>query len=206
MTVSVLDIGIGNIGSLTNALVKANLTFRRISSSQQLVDSDCLILPGVGSFDPAMKTLHELDLVAAIKEFVSLERPVLGICLGMQLMASSSEEGKLPGLNIIEGQVKRLHPSLISNSIKLPQIGWNQIHSSFYDPLFEGLKSASFYFAHSYYFSPRYDSDILCSSYYGQDYCSGVRRGNVYGLQFHPEVSHSDGLQILRNFYRLGNA
>jgi imidazole glycerol-phosphate synthase subunit HisH len=163
-----------------------------------------ILLPGVGSFDNAMTRLEGLGLIEPLKERANVGVPFLGICLGMQLLAHQSEEGRMIGLGLIPGRVRRFRFEDEAAKLKIPHMGWNRLRPVRSHPLGQGLEEdARFYFVHSYYFDCERDEDVLFKSSYGHEFTSGVQRSNVMGVQFHPEKSHRYGMQLMRNFVGL---
>ncbi|MFC1878805.1 imidazole glycerol phosphate synthase subunit HisH [Chloroflexota bacterium] len=200
-SIALIDYGIGNLRSVQKALetvgapagVKVILT----DNPDQILQANKVVLPGVGAFGDGMRGLEERRLIGALRTLYMQGTPLLGICLGMQLFFQESEEAENPGLAFLPGLVRRFP----DNSLKVPQTGWNQIHTLRHTSLLDGLKPGSYaYFNHSYYCDPMQESDRLASSSYGLDYASVAGRGRLYGVQFHPEKSQAVGLQILRNF------
>lgn len=176
-----------------------------ITNDVELIkSSEKIILPGVGHFGKAMENLHQLNLIDLLNEEVlQKKKPILGICLGMQLMASSSEEGQTKGLNWIDASVEEFK---ITNQLKykIPHTGWNQIKFLKNSKLLEGIADYSeFYFVHSYHFKCNRKSDALCSTDYESDFTSALEYENIFGVQFHPEKSHDTGMQLLKNFIEL---
>jgi len=206
--IAILDYGMGNLFSVRRACEDVGLDAVTTHQPQDIHQADGVILPGVGAFGDAMAHLEELDLVDPIKDFVKSGRPFLGICLGMQLLMSESEEfGAHRGLNIVPGAVKRLDPH--SEVSKVPEVGWNQIYkpsnnSSDYwrdTPLHNIEEGEYVYFVHSYFVQPEEPEVVLSmSSYEGVDFCSSLRFKNVFATQFHPEKSAAKGLQIYQNW------
>jgi glutamine amidotransferase len=167
---------------------------------EQLARAEKLILPGVGAFDWAMTRLNDSGLRDTLDELVLRQQvPVLGVCVGMQMMAHHSEEGKLPGLAWIDAEVVRFDPAQIHNA-PLPHMGWNDVRPSAGDSLFRGIEEPRFYFLHSYCIAPRQPTDVLATARYGCEFAAAVRSRNVFGTQFHPEKSHHWGIDLLRNF------
>ncbi len=164
-----------------------------------------MILPGVGSFDHAMQRLEKSDMRQFLDEFVLHRRmPALGICVGMQMLARSSEEGSLPGLGWIDGEVKRFSPFSFRQSLCVPHMGWNDIKPVKSNSLLDGLDlNARFYFLHSYYFYCHSSEDIIAVTDYAGEFACAVNSGNVFGVQFHPEKSHQWGIRLLENFGKL---
>ncbi len=195
--IALIDYGMGNLGSVGNALRFINCEFE-ITSDPKVIDAaDGAILPGVGAFGDCMANLRAHGLVDAIRAYVADDRPFLGICLGLQLLFTESEEmGCHPGLDIIPGRVVRF-----THSLKIPQIGWNQIVRRQDCPQLEGVPDGSYvYFVHSFHVVPEDESVVATTTDYGYDFVSAVRRGNLFATQFHPEKSSDVGLRILRNF------
>jgi len=168
----------------------------------EIGQADKLILPGVGSFDHGMQQLHEKGLVEGLNRIVLKDKkPILGICLGAQLMCKSSEEGELPGLGWFNAEVKRF--SLEDKALKIPHMGWNRVHMEKKHPWMEGLpEPARFYFVHTYFIRPNEENDILLTCKYGQSFCAALQYENRVGMQFHPEKSQKFGMQVFRNFIK----
>jgi glutamine amidotransferase len=174
---------------------------RIVSAPEEILDSDRLLLPGIGAFDTGMRLLNEQGLSPAIKEFAATGKPVLGICLGMQLMLDGSEEGMEPGLGLISGTSTRF---VDKPDLRVPHIGWNIVMPARDDSLVAGLEPDSrFYFVHSYKVVPERDEDVLGTTKYGEPFASMIRSGNVMGAQYHPEKSHAFGMRVLSNFAAL---
>jgi len=197
--VGIVDIGIANIGSLHRCLVDIVDSVNLVRTPNDLVAVDRLILPGVGSFPEAMTRLRNCDLDISIKDFVSVHRkPLLGICLGMQLLATVGEEYReTKGLGLIEGRVKKLEPK----SIRIPHMGWNSVQFLRRSPLLEDVPdSHDFFFVHSFVFVPSEQKAILAVTEYGKQFCSIVQQDNIFGVQFHPEKSSIMGQRLISNF------
>jgi glutamine amidotransferase len=195
----IVDYGMGNIRSVHNALVRMGSAVSTSHLAEDLLAADALVLPGVGAFGEAVANLKARGLVEPILEAVKQRgKPLLGICLGMQLLADSSEErGTSRGLSLIPGEVRRIP---VPSSLRLPHIGWNSVTLRRPDPLFSDARDGdAYYFVHSYHFACD-DADIAATTDYGGDVVAAVQRGNVFGLQFHPERSQSKGLALLGNF------
>ena len=203
--ITIVDYGVGNLGSVENMLRHLGLAVQRSGDPDVIRTAERLLLPGVGAFDRGMRCLRERSLVEALGEAVrSRGTAVLGICLGMQLLTECSEEGSEPGLGWIEGSARRFAFPPGTAQLKVPHMGWNttQVRKSL--PLVEGLPAdARFYFAHSYYVEPARTEDTMLATSYGFEFASGIARGNVYGVQFHPEKSHRFGMRLLDAFARL---
>ncbi len=201
--ITIVDYGLGNIQAFANLYKRLNLPARVARHADELHDASHLILPGVGAFDHAMNLLDASGMRGALDDLV-LERrtPVLGVCVGMQLMANGSDEGQSPGLGWIPGRVRALDGKPALEHLPLPHMGWNDVAPTAGDPLFRGLEDdARFYFLHSYYFEcaePKVHSAAVVR--YGIDFSCAVRRGHVAGVQFHPEKSHHWGAALLKNF------
>lgn len=202
----IVDYGMGNLFSVLRACEHAGLSPVLTSDRKELASADAVILPGVGAFGPAMENLLRLDLAAPLKDFCASGRPFLGICLGFQLLMTSSEEfGVNRGLDIIKGVVRKF-PRGTGGAAKVPQVGWNSIKRCrpWDATVLEGLADGEYmYFVHSFYVAPD-SSETVCAStsYAGIEYASGINSGNVSACQFHPEKSAWNGLKIYANFKR----
>lgn len=191
----IIDYGLGNLGSVKNALDKLGIDSMVSKSVDEIKKADGLILPGVGSASEGMKNLQKSGLDKVIRVQIEKKKPFLGICLGMQLLFSSSEEGNTRCLNVIAGNIKKFRTEQ-----KVPQIGWNQV-SQKPSKLFSGIKTDSyFYFVHSYYCQPKEKQVEIGITDYGIPFCSAFGKQNVFGVQFHPEKSGENGLKLLNNF------
>ncbi|MBX2989422.1 MAG: imidazole glycerol phosphate synthase subunit HisH [Bdellovibrionaceae bacterium] len=197
----IVDYKMGNLGSIKNMLRKIGEDVEITSDPIRVARAERLILPGVGRFDRAMENLRQLELRPALEAAVFGRLvPTLGICLGMQLMTRRSEEGDVEGLSWMPGDVKRFRfPS--DEKLTVPHMGWNDLKVKNDSPLFRGLEGDSrFYFVHSYYVSIDDPAQISAETEYGHSFVSAFRRGNLQGVQFHPEKSHRFGQALLRNF------
>jgi glutamine amidotransferase len=202
--IALVDYGLGNIQAFANIYRHLGIEAVRARSAADLRSASRIILPGVGAFDWAMTRLQESGLRDALEEEVVVARkPILGICVGMQLMARSSEEGKLRGLGWIDATVEKLDISFLGSNTHLPHMGWNDVSPSESSQLFSGLDAPRYYFLHSYFMKTARKEDVLATSSYGVSFASAVRTGNVYGTQFHPEKSHQWGIRLLKNFAEL---
>ncbi|RKQ84769.1 imidazole glycerol phosphate synthase subunit HisH [Brockia lithotrophica] len=199
MRIAIVDTGLGNLRSVQKALIRLGADACLTVSPEELEAADGIVLPGVGSFPAAMDHLKRHGLVAPLRELVTRKTPLLGICLGMQLLFEKSEEHKLTlGLGILPGQVTRLPAE-----VKLPHIGWNTVMFLRPHPIWEGLEPGTwFYFVHTYAVEAQEESDVIAVTEYGRTFPSIVARGNVVGVQFHPEKSSTAGLQLLGNWLR----
>jgi imidazole glycerol-phosphate synthase subunit HisH len=198
----IVDYGLGNSQSVLNMLAKIGVRAVISNDHAVLASADKLILPGVGAFDSGMCNLRRDNLVDILSELVIGKKvPILGICLGMQLFAKSSEEGVEPGLGWLNARVVRFSKSSLGD-LKVPNMGWRQIEAkSANDVLFTNMSELmKFYFVHSYHMVCECGEDVAAVSQYGAEYVVAIARGNIYGVQFHPEKSHKYGMQLLRNF------
>ncbi len=198
--IGIINYGLGNIQAIATVYKRLNIECMVITQGAQCDEADRLILPGVGSFDYAMQKFRHSEVYNAVEESVmQRKKPVLGVCVGMQMLADSSEEGKEKGLGWIPGRVLKL----VSNDpvrVKLPHMGWNNAVPVPGNPLFRGLENSYFYFVHSYYYEPADAADSIATAVYTKTFSCAVNRGNVYGVQFHPEKSHEFGMTLLKNF------
>jgi len=200
--ITLIDYGLGNIKAFANLYNRLNIPITIASSPEAILEAKRLILPGVGAFDEAMTLLNQSGLTAVLTEKVIHQKtPILGICVGMQMLANSSEEGTLPGLGWIPGIVKKFDPSTIPYITKLPHMGWNTVAARPASPLFAGIdQNGRFYFLHSYYYECIDSHFILSTTEYGSIFTSAVQNNHILGVQFHPEKSHNNGVQLLKNF------
>ena len=202
--IGILDYGLGNVGAFYNIYKRLNVPVCIVSDAEKIDSIDRLILPGVGSFDWAMSRLSSSGMLEGLNKAV-LDRgvPILGVCVGMQMMAKESDEGLLKGLGWIDASVRHFS-ELTNEKIDLPHMGWNDVQVYKEHPLFKNLeKDAIFYFLHSYYFQEGSDSQIMSRTDYGEVFTSSIFKGNIFGVQFHPEKSHHWGVQLLKNFSEL---
>ncbi|WP_149084569.1 MULTISPECIES: imidazole glycerol phosphate synthase subunit HisH [Microbacterium] len=198
--ITIVDYGVGNIGSLINMFRRIGQEAGLTADPQQIVSAERLLLPGVGAFDAATAKLREGGFDVAIREFAHTGRPLLGICLGMQLLLDSSEEGASPGLGLIPGGSVRFDDS---GGTRVPHMGWNQLVVQKPAAIVDGLpENHRFYFVHSYRVVVADERDELARSEYGGEFTSMVQRENVTGAQFHPEKSHAFGMQMLDQWAR----
>ena len=195
--IAIIDYKLGNLGSIKNALDAINLKSVITNNIDVIKKVDKIILPGVGAFKKAMDNLFELNLIETIVNEIKKGKPVLGICLGMQLLFSSSEEhGLTNGLNILDGRIVRFK----NNSLKIPHVGWNDLIIPSGSKLFRGLNNSYVYFVHSYHLVTDNKKYLLTDSIYGYKFACAVEYKNIFATQFHPEKSGSVGLKILKNF------
>ena len=197
--VCIVDYGIGNIKAFKNIYDKLNINVEIASKKEQFIDATHLILPGVGAFDWAISKLNESGLRKTL-DILVLEKkiPILGVCVGMKIMATQSEEGLLNGLNWIKGKVLKLDKNKI-----LPHMGWNNVELVTKSGLFNDIKKLEFYFLHSFYYKTEDDNHILTTSKYGSLFTSSIYNNNIFGTQFHPEKSHKSGIKVLENFLKI---
>ncbi len=201
----IIDYGMGNLGSIFNMLKKIGAPAEISGDPPKIFSAEKLILPGVGAFDHGMKNLRERGLIPILNKRVLEEKcPILGICLGMQLLTQCSEEGTLPGLGWIAAKTRHFRFSDGMARLKIPHMGWNEVQPVTAAPLFDGYEGIPrFYFVHSYHVCCEDTQDILGTTIYGYEFVSSVKHDNILGTQFHPEKSHKYGLQLLKNFIAL---
>lgn len=203
--ITIIDYGLGNIRAFQRVFEQLKVEVRIATCASELVDATKLILPGVGAFDYAMSSLTNSGMRESLEKKVLVEKvPVLGVCVGMQLLAARSDEGVLPGLGWIDGVVKRFNPETIPFKTRFPHMGWNSVIPVNNSPLMHEIEPDSrFYFLHSYYFETVNPVHTIATTTYGAEFCSAVQRENIFGVQFHPEKSHFNGVKLLRNFANL---
>jgi len=203
--ITIIDYGVGNVFAFQNVFKRLNIPSKIAKCENDLMGSSKLILPGVGHFDYAMSQLNKSGMRDRLDELVLIEKiPVMGICVGMQMMAHKSDEGTLDGLCWIDACVKKFDEATINHHTKLPHMGWNDVKPNENHPLFKGLEQeAIFYFLHSFYFKCSNQKNSISKTDYGINFSSSVQHDNVYGIQFHPEKSHSYGERLLENFAKL---
>lgn len=202
MTVTIVDYGMGNIGSIANMLKKLGVASLTSGDPAQIATAERIILPGVGAFDRAVRELDQRGLRAALSARVAEGVPLLGICLGMQLLADSSEEGPGAGLGWIPGAVRRLPAEGLDGPLRIPHMGWSRVEATPAATALPSLGSdgARYYFVHSYAFVADDEADVLGRSTWGHPFVAAVGRGSVLGVQFHPEKSHRHGMALLADF------
>lgn len=198
--ITIVDYHMGNLGSILNMLKKIGQEAQVTADPALIAAADKLVLPGVGAFDAGMENLERSGLIPLLNRRVLEERvPTLGICLGMQLMTRSSEEGARAGLGWVDAEALRFRPT--DAKLKVPHMGWNRVMPARPSPLTDELpEEPRFYFVHSFYVRCHDEADVLLTTSFGEPFASAFQRGNVWGVQFHPEKSHKFGMALLRNF------
>ena len=203
--IGLIDYGVGNIRAFANIYKQLDIPHKIASSVADLEGCTKVVLPGVGAFDHAMKKLHESGMKEKLDELVLIKKvPVVGICVGMQMLAKRSDEGTSEGLGWIDGEVKKFDVTKIQYATHLPHMGWNDVVPAKENPILKGLENdAKFYFLHSFYFSCNNQEDAIASTDYGINFTCAVNNSNIFGVQFHPEKSHHYGITLLKNFSEL---
>ncbi len=204
MKVGIINSGLGNVASIQRMLERVGGYGVLVSSSKECMESDALILPGVGHFDEGMRALRNADLIETIKKRVCDDKvPILGICLGMQILCRVSDEGSEMGLGLIAADVKKFYfPA--NDKLKVPHMGWNVVRQASSNPLISNTeKEQRFYFVHSYRVVPDDPSIVIGAADYGGEFCAAFQQANVFGVQFHPEKSHRFGMALLKRFVEL---
>lgn len=200
--IAILNYGLGNLGSISNMLKVIGEKNQITDDPETIKNSDGIILPGVGAFDAGMKSLNESGLTKSIKVFADTGKPILGICLGMQLLGDKSEEGSLPGLSLIPFECKKF--KFNDNTLKIPHMGWDTVHFEHNHPILNDLTDTQrYYFVHSYHAICHNNDNVLMSCDYGYKFAAAVVSNNIIGVQFHPEKSHDFGLALLSNFVKM---
>ena len=205
--ITIIDHGSGNLFAIGNILKNLKVEFKISNKIEDIIISDKYILPGVGSFDTTMNNLNNSNMIDVLSnEVLKNKKHILGICVGMQILSNKSEEGNLKGLGWIPGEVKKIDKyKLKVLDLYLPHMGWNSLNSDRKGhPLLENINlNKGFYFLHNYFFVPQSSETIIALANYGYDFCSIVSCGNIHGVQFHPEKSHENGIQLLENFINI---
>jgi len=202
--IAIINYGLGNLNSISNMIKKIGSVANVISSPEHLDDASKIILPGVGAFDAGMTGLKNGGWIEPLNHSVFKQKtPILGICLGMQLMCNYSEEGNIPGLSWIDASVKKFVFDDTNSSLKIPHMGWNTIKIKKANSLLKIDNEQRFYFVHSYYVECNNWNDIISVSNHGFDFTAAFGKDNIYGVQFHPEKSHRYGMAVLKNFIEL---
>lgn len=199
--ICIVDYGVGNLKSIQNMLKRAGVQAAIGNTVEEVGNATKLILPGMGHFDHCMQQFNRSGLRSLIEKKVLEEKiPVLGICVGLQMFMRSSEEGKEPGLNWVDGNTIRFQQTRMEEGLKVPNMGWLETHGVKHSSLLNNLQEARFYFAHSYHVDMNDQQDILMTASYGYSFPVAVEKGNITGVQFHPEKSHRFGMTLLKNF------
>ena len=202
--VVIIDYGVGNLGSIQNMLKKIGSNVKITNDAEEIKSASKIILPGVGNFDYGMKNLESNNLIEILNEVVfNKKTPILGICLGAQLMTKSSEEGERNGLSWFDAEVVKFNFEKETN-LKVPHMGWDTVNVKRNNLLTEDLFiDSKFYFVHSYYIKSSMNDDIMFTTNYGNEFVSGLNRDNIYAVQFHPEKSHKYGMKLMQNFVNI---
>ena len=200
--VTIADYGVGNLASIQNMLKKTGVACRISAGREEIETAERLILPGVGAFDACASRLRASGLIPVLEQKVLVDKvPVLGICVGMQLLLDGSEEGTEPGLGWIPGRVVKFRQQDLPEGYKVPHMGWREVEAAADCSLLRGMHDdPRFYFVHSYHAEAAREQDVLMTAAYGYRFTAAVRNGNIAGVQFHPEKSHRFGMQLLKNF------
>ena len=203
--ISIVDYGLGNLKAFANIYKRLNIDVEFVKTPEQLSSAEKIILPGVGAFDHAMEQLNKSGMREKLDELVLIKKvPVIGICVGMQMLGKRSDEGQLEGLNWIDADIIKFDTNLINQKPQLPHMGWNDVYPIGNNPLFQDLeKNSIFYFLHSFYFSCNNPLNSIAKSEYGIEFTCAINHENIFGVQFHPEKSHQYGIQLLKNFANL---
>lgn len=206
--ISVVDGGFGNVGSIINMMRHLGIEAQSVSDPDAIRDADRLILPGVGAFDAGMTHLAERGLIPSLNYAVlERKRPILGICLGMQLLLEGSEEGSQPGLGWVRGRCIRFKSDGEHERLRIPNMGWNEVTVAKKGKLFDAdHETARYYFVHSYYAQCADDDDVAATATYGAHFTAAIEHDNIYGVQFHPEKSHRFGMNIFKSFAKVNGA
>jgi glutamine amidotransferase len=200
--VVIVDYGVGNLASISNMFKKIGVPSLISSKEEDILNADKLLLPGVGAFDTCAQQMADSGLVDCLgKKVIDEGTPVLGICVGMQMLMRESEEGKLKGLGWLPGKVIKFRQERLQEGMKVPHIGWADVRVVKPSPLFDNMhEEPRFYFVHSFHVEPDNEQDVLLVSDYGYSFAAAVQHGNITGVQFHPEKSHKFGMRLLENF------
>lgn len=203
--ITIIDYGSGNIKAIANIYEKLKVAYSIASVPEQVIGAKKIFLPGVGAFDETISKLDSTGFREVLdKEVLENNVPIMGICVGMQILADSSEEGSCKGLGYIKGKVKKIDSNLILQKPKLPHLGWNSIEILKNNVLLQEIDPQfGFYFLHTYYFECEDQNNVLATTNYGATFASAVHRENIFGIQFHPEKSHHNGVKLLHNFAKL---
>jgi imidazole glycerol-phosphate synthase subunit HisH len=203
--IGIINYGSGNVYAIANLHNRASIPHFVSDDVNKLKTADKLILPGVGAFDETMQMLKRNGLKDFLDEQVLVvKKPIIGVCVGMQILGESSEEGSEPGFGWIKGKVNKIDKTHLTQKPYLPHLGWNSIQIENKNDLLEGIDyETGFYYLHSYYFECKDENDIVATSVYGKNFACCINHENVFGVQFHPEKSHSNGIQLFKNYANL---
>jgi glutamine amidotransferase len=203
--IGIINYGSGNIYAIANLHKRADIPYFLSNDPEELAKADKLILPGVGAFDETMQMLKKNGLKDFLDEKVLHDKtPIMGVCVGMQILGNSSEEGNEAGFGWIKGKVKKIDVSLLKQKPYIPHLGWNSIKIKQNKGLFDEIDTETgFYYLHSYYFECDDEQDVIATSMYGKEFACSINHENIFGMQFHPEKSHSNGIQLFKNFANL---
>ena len=203
--IKIVNYGSGNIQAILNIYKRLNINCEVANAPEELLDAAKIILPGVGAFDETMRQLLASGFKEILDEMVLINKtPIIGICVGMQILGNKSDEGLLPGLGYIDGDIKKFDTNIFTHKPHLPHLGWNSISLEQNHRIFDGIDTEKgFYFLHTYYFKCNSSTNTLAKTNYGIEFSSAVINNNVFGMQFHPEKSHSNGVQLFKNFAEL---
>jgi glutamine amidotransferase len=203
--ITIINYGSGNISAIGNIYDRLKIPYKVANHPDEVINAEKIILPGVGAFDETISMLDRSGFRSVLDhEVLQNKVPVLGICVGMQILAKNSEEGVLPGLGWINGCVKKIDKTFLPEKPRLPHLGWNSVKVARTSTLFDDIEEQDgFYFLHAYYFECAEKKDILSTTFYGKIFASSVNCDNIYGVQFHPEKSHHNGVTLLQNFAKL---
>ncbi|HEV2080935.1 MAG TPA: imidazole glycerol phosphate synthase subunit HisH [Brevundimonas sp.] len=200
--ITIVDYGLGNVGAFANVYKRLDVPVRRARTADELASAERIILPGVGAFDAAMDLLDASGMRDVLEDLVvGKKTPVIGVCVGMQMLADGSDEGERKGLGWIPGRVRHFSHGAGNAELPMPHMGWNDVKPAAGERLFAGMEDdARFYFLHSFYFEPAETDDAVAYASYGLEFACAVRRDHIHGVQFHPEKSHHFGYALLKNF------
>jgi len=201
--ITVIDYGVGNLGSIINMFRKIGVDAKLTNNAQDIIEAEKLLLPGVGSFDYGMQMLNNSGYIPLLKTKVLEQKtPILGICLGMQLLSKRSDEGTSKGLGFIDAETVKFNVD--TNIYKVPHMGWAEVVNKKMSKLFNDMyDEPRFYFVHSYHMKCNDTQDVLLTANYGYEFVCGIEKDNIYGVQFHPEKSHKFGMKLLENFAKI---